>query len=830
MPAIAAVLVTFCAVAPEVATAAAWTLTALGLVSAGAGIAALAATMQTQFPIATYTEQATYLLALLGYLNEARVKLGMAPIPIPSDTTPFQVAQLIRNATSEIAALAPTTTPTTPTTPPFTPSPAADMPTFNTQADLDTWFTQIQSWYYGGIMSEAIYGTYLAWYNSEATRLATTAPTTGPTTPTTTPVATAQMPTFSTLAELQAWYDELQTMASLGTIDYTYYTAAQTWYSTEYKRLEAINAVTITPPIVLPPTTTGIISGAAAAGAIAPVVNVNNNVIVDPNIIVNVPPATLPPISIVNEVQPAAVYNTVDLSGMVSALPLIGTGIASALLANAGSIQHAANLGRNSCFQSTGAAMLSNILQAAAPLALTVGLSNFGPFRDALDGIFTAAWDHVLGDPALKEPVTPDRAPEISRALFVDALEAGMTAHLISAVAESVAPLKSLGLDYMAAFLGDMAGFSKIGGAMMGAIESQALTVPFKYYINDKVRSFIPDVRALGGMATEYQLVDNATRSRLLQTTDGLDELYNANRSEFLKWGAYSGYTDAWLDKWFDLSFRQVSYFNMRSIATAGTYDEPFFIDALAHSGYSPTAIKMLLSFLKRMSVGDTTTMLKNESRYDYLDGFIDIDTYGADLSALGEPANVVEANEAAAEARRNRTMAKAKIQYMLTAISKQRLTLAEFQTELQNMAIDPPMIDLYLQQAALKVKADAVVYAYYQTDAGKTELDTIRRRRVRGDIDATTELNLLVGLELSQGLAKAYVDNDTSRIRDTVDAYYKSEAGKVDVNTLRRARIAGTLSENDELSQLLSLEMSQELAAAIVLNDTVRLTAKSAP
>ncbi len=429
---------------------------------------------------------------------------------------------------------------------------------------------------------------------------------------------------------------------------------------------------------------------------------------VSPTIAITTPaPTVLPtPITVVN--SPPMITNVVDTSTLAQALPLVGTAVATGILSIAQELGHGLNQGRAKCFASTGEAMLSNILGAAAPLALTLGLDKFGPFRGFLDGLFQKAWNEVLGDPALQSPIPPERAPQVSSALFLKALEAGMTAHLVSAVAESVAPLKQLGLGYLAAFLTDMAGFSKIGGAMMATVESQAIGLPFKYYINEKVRSYIPDVRTLQGLAAEYILISPAQRATLTSSAENLDALDKAEEAEFMRWAAYSGYSDDWNRKFYDSAHRPLSYFALRAVADSGVYDEPLFIGELAHLGFQPNGIRRILDMLKRMSVADTTTLLDTESRYDYLDGFIDIDTYGANLVALGKTPEVTAALRAAAQQRRLRTMNKAKISYMQTAVTKKRMTLSAFSNELVAMGIDTPMIDLYVAQTAVKVNAES--------------------------------------------------------------------------------------------------------------------------
>jgi hypothetical protein len=325
-------------------------------------------------------------------------------------------------------------------------------------------------------------------------------------------------------------------------------------------------------------------------------------------------PVTIPAPQ-VNVTVPTPTVNTmIDTSAIASAIPLIGTTLVTALASFAPGIGHGLSQGRNTCFGSTGEAILGSILKAGAPLALAISLDKFGPFRSALDNLAEKAWKEILGDPALKSPVTPDRAPEVSRALFMKALEAGMTAHLISAVAESSTPLKNMGLNYVAAFIGDMAGFAKIGGAMMSALESQALVLPFRYHINEQVRSLLPNIPQAQQLLAQRQITPRQFETLM----------------------AYNGMAPEYVNGFRELAFRPAAPRMLQQIGDAGIYDADYFRQELHAGEYDDATVEQMLRMLFARAQGDLKTLYVGTAIKRYKEGLDTPQQLETNLVTLG--------------------------------------------------------------------------------------------------------------------------------------------------------------------------------------------------
>ncbi len=155
----------------------------------------------------------------------------------------------------------------------------------------------------------------------------------------------------------------------------------------------------------------------------------------------------------------------------------------------------------------------------------------------------------------------------------------------------------------------------------------------------------------------------------------------------------------------------------------------------------------------------------------------------------------------------------------------------------------------------ALKpVKKPTVTELPYETDAGKLEVNNIRAMRVDQLIDRPTEISALIALEMPDDISSAMADADDFKIQQHIEAEtkpvlapYETEAGKLLVDTVRRARRTRTITADDELALLTAtvvptgreprteifaglriyqaLSMPGELAQAYVANDELRMT-----
>ncbi len=117
-------------------------------------------------------------------------------------------------------------------------------------------------------------------------------------------------------------------------------------------------------------------------------------------------------------------------------------------------------------------------------------------------------------------------------------------------------------------------------------------------------------------------------------------------------------------------------------------------------------------------------------------------------------------------------------------------------------------------------------------TDAQQMEIDNIRRSRRGRIISHEQEIQQLLSLGIDLDLATATANNDDLRLEaepkgttPAVIPIYETDAGKVELDTIRRSRRQGLITHDQEVTQLLTLQMSDWLAKAYADNDDLRLT-----
>ena len=454
-------------------------------------------------------------------------------------------------------------------------------------------------------------------------------------------------------------------------------------------------------------------------------ITVTPTIAFNPSINVNVPPfpAVQP---IVNNYMPTPVVNNyIDtapiaggLAALTPALVALSPALAAALVNVAGQLGHGMSAGRNQCLSGTGDALMRLLMPGLQLGGIMAFLNAPDSLRGIVDPITKRLFDSLFTFPELDRPITPEQAPRVAESVFLRAVGLGISAHMASQVSEAFSSLKFMGLPYFAAMLGDMAGFGRVAAATMGIFESQALGLPMKYYVNSKVRTTLPDVGGLQRLAQEYALVPKNVFDRLTMSTDTLNQLDLFNRIEFAKWMPYTGYANEWVDKMYELADRPAGYFLLRAMADGGIWDEQYYIRELANSGYNVATIRKSVEMLRRMTVEREVALLVTEARYDVLDGFIDLDTYQANLTALGKDTSVVSSMAQATERRRYRDWQKKRVGYLLTAAVSRRISAGDFRDALVAIPLTQDRIDMYMEELTLKTRAEPKVDTVSSTEA----------------------------------------------------------------------------------------------------------------
>lgn len=275
-------------------------------------------------------------------------------------------------------------------------------------------------------------------------------------------------------------------------------------------------------------------------------------------------------------------------AALAGALPLIGTMVATGIGSIGKNLGHDMSQGRNACMSTTFPQILAQILPGLVPLGMMAFLESPEVKRTVTDPISKKLFDLLLTMPELQHPITPDEAPQLARVILERAISLGIGAHLVAQMSEASVPLKTMGMGYLAAFLADLAGFSRIASATMGALETQALRIPMTYHINEVVRSLLPDIRTAQQLLGERRIT----------------------RDQFNTLMAYNGMAPEYVDGYAQLAYRPPAPRLLQQIADSGIYDEAYFRHALESSQYDDATIAQVLSGLYNRAHGALSTLM----------------------------------------------------------------------------------------------------------------------------------------------------------------------------------------------------------------------------
>jgi len=532
-------------------------------------------------------------------------------------------------------------------------------PAFTTAQAVVDYYNAIHDAYFSAFTDYQVYLLEFNWANQEYMRLAGRSISSSPGAEIELEALPAELPTFSTVEAAQSWYDFYASENALGRLDRGDYLRIYNHYAAEYDRLVAPVAepkpgvvietgaiqVNVTPKIeaVLPEG--AVVVNNTLPEVKVPAIDLTGFASATTDVLKAIADADLKAkddigknlaqaLDALSRAQAAAAAQagaqvaagsqaaaatqaaatTQSSAALAAAVGALGLAAATEFAKIAKTWGHDTASGARGCWASTAASLFEQIAGAAVPLTLAIAGDKFSPIRDAQNALMERVFNEIWSAPELSSPISPESTPAVAAALFRKAFEIGQLAHLLSVLAEVVTPLKTLGLGQVAAFLADMSGFAKIGGAMMGAIESQGLARPFGFYINAKTLTNRPDLGQLLSLAGEYVI----------------------SRAEFNSEAAYRGFPKAWAEKLYELADRPLQPRLLSQMAEAGIADEEFFEFELRNGAYNEKTIPKLQEMFRLASLGELKPTGDTLARKRYKEGLTNDAQLSGELLDLG--------------------------------------------------------------------------------------------------------------------------------------------------------------------------------------------------
>lgn len=397
--------------------------------------------------------------------------------------------------------------------------------------------------------------------------------------------------------------------------------------------------------------------------------------------------------------------------------------------------------------------------------------SQWAPSLDFIKSAITSAWDSIMGTILRFVPVSPERSPNAATALLelggiAAAGLAGMTL-----AGEILSPLKQMGLGNIAAMVYDMMNYRSITGLMLGAILGVTLRTPLTYYFNALARPNIPSMQQLTSLASEYALVPQERALALMAAPGGLATLQAENRAEFVRLGAYAGFSDATLAKLFELTDTPERWTMVRAMATMGIFDEAYFTRALVNSGYSPETISMALGALRSLASEQVQGAGSGQALARYRDGLTDRVGLTQELTALGYSPDKLDRFGVVADLSRQTDATAEMVTAWRSALTAQRVDEGEFRAGLQVLGVQQERINLYVLQ------------------------DRVRRGALGGPADEQTLIGRYA-TTATGGYRDGYISDAELRSTLTALAYTQTEIDQL----VLRAKLEANLDYSHEL------------------------------
>lgn len=316
-------------------------------------------------------------------------------------------------------------------------------------------------------------------------------------------------------------------------------------------------------------------------------------------------------------VQSAEAVNNVVISGAESinwALPLTGAGLLTGAHVLAKAFAQEGHQQTLKCMTSTGSALLSRIMGAALPAALPAAFMLNPQLQSFAQGLAAKALDTLYSPLEKQAPITPDKAPGVGVNLLLQAVLMGTGAHLMAVTAEASAPLKSMGMGYLSAFLADMAGFSRIAAAFQGMMIQWGLSQPMRYWALEKFRPMIPSERDLISLAGEGAI----------------------DKQKFIDMMRYHGYPDEWIWKLWELRDRAMSPSLFRFLAEAGGLTPELLDRELAEAGYNEKSRPAIKDAFMRLAAGELKGQFMPTVLKAYREGYLPVENLEEALREFG--------------------------------------------------------------------------------------------------------------------------------------------------------------------------------------------------
>lgn len=325
---------------------------------------------------------------------------------------------------------------------------------------------------------------------------------------------------------------------------------------------------------------------------------------------------------------------------------------------------------------------------------------------------------------------------------------------LMTVLGNLVHPLHSLGMEHISAMIYDMTNYKVLIGAAIGVIAASSIRTPLTYHFNNILRPWMPRMPEVSDM-----------RSRQLIT-----------KKEYSDYLGYQGFPNQWHDNLDLLTETKVGYFALANIARNGVFDRPLFERDCRRAGYAQETIDMLLDMYQKNSLEAVQGQMSGAANKRFKEGFTTEAQFHEELMLLGYSEGQWPVFLAAAKMDYAYDYLNDLVSAYRDAVRKGNISIEEYRATLLSLGIVPERVEAYVLKEVARLKPEETPTAIgppkpvYETDAGKIQVDTIRRQRRKDLITRGEEISQLQALGMSAAYATTIADNDDIRLAKSED------------------------------------------------------------
>jgi hypothetical protein len=423
-----------------------------------------------------------------------------------------------------------------------------------------------------------------------------------------------------------------------------------------------------------------------------------------------------------------------------------------------------------------------------------------------LDGIVTPAVTDVVQWAAAQGPVAPNAGADMVQGIIKLGMVTMGGLSTMTIAGELLHPLKQIGLGNLSAMIYDLINYKVLTGAFMGVLAACFIRTPLTYYYNQIARPHIPNEMELRTLYADQEIT--------------LDE-YNSYMQ-------FHGYPDQWIAHMGKIAYKPLSAFLLSSLITAGVMQDVDIDEMVRLQGYGPQVGAVIKSYATRTKTAAAKALSSSTAISSFKAGLDDEAGLRNNLSILGydqaeSDRLVVSANMEYIYNYRSDLLS-----FYTDAFHRRDIEEAELRSDLASLGVVSDRIDLIVAAQSIKRLAAAKPAADPTLTVQEATIREQRTKELINESQEISAL-VALGIEVDLATAYAQQDTvklAKTAVPAVVKPLlpYQTDTGKTQIDTIRRLTRAGQMTYQDEINALVQLQMPQAEATAVADNDQVRI------